>query len=557
MFSTIKKISVLILLLSLVFVCNNNYVNAAVYIPEKVRIGLFFDYESKNIYTAVAEFNVNAVKGLQFGFENSGKFTALYEQPASGTVIIRKDSYFIKNGITVTEYNPKQATLPSGEKIGPYHVQIGGAYTSLDLANTQIKNLKQKGIDAYPAYVNSWQVWTGFYTDANSAQLDISNSIAKKLGSGVYKVVQPSTSRISVLSANGTILFLYGSSTQIFHIHPRQDNNPYMLNVNGKAYRGDIEVRRFQDSDLTVINVLPLEQYLYGVVPCEIQASAHPEALKAQAVAARTYILKNINKYSVLSFNLCSSTLSQVYKGFSSEKPTTNKAVDDTKGKKVLYNGQLAYVYYFSSSGGRTEDNKNVWGYDYPYLRSVEDKYESGNSWKYNWETTHTASDIKKSLLSRGYDLGDIISITINRTSETGRATELEIKGTKDSVIFKNSACRSALDSLGSQWYTISTDSEIVLKNGEASIVETQLGGKKVMTADGLKTIKTVGNNVTVMGAGKVKKLVPAVPTYYKITGRGWGHAIGMSQEGAKGMANAGLKYDEILRHYFKGVIVQ
>ena len=183
---------------------------------------------------------------------------------------------------------------------------------------------------------------------------------------------------------------------------------------------------------MTLINVLPMEEYLYGVVPCEIQAGSHPEALKAQAVAARTYTVNNLKKYERLNFNMCATTYSQVYRGFNGEAGATSKAIDDTRGEIVTYEGKPASIFYFSSSGGKTEDVKNVWGSDgYPYLVSVEDKYESGKSWHYNWENSFTAQRIKEIMVGRGFNIGDILGIHITKRSEAGRAVEVVLRGSK------------------------------------------------------------------------------------------------------------------------------
>ena len=545
-----KKFSIFILLL-LVMVSNSIISSAAVQVPDKVRIGLFFDS------SAVAAFNVSADKGIQLGYVNKDNaFSVLCEESTSSDINIRKDTYYINNNNVLKEYDPTSKTVPPGEKVGPFHVQLGGTYKDLNSVNQQVLAVKQKGITAYPVFVDTWQLWTGFYTDKNAAQGDISGNIEKKLGTGTYSVVETSSNRIIAATNKGDILLMFGSSTSQFQIHPMQANNPYMFKINGKRYRGDLEVERRTGSDMTVIDILPLEQYLYGVVPSEIEGDSNPEALKAQAVAARTYTLNNLGKHSKFDFDLCSTTDCQVYKGFDGEATATNKAVDDTKGKKVTYNGKLAEVFYFSSDGGSTEDVKNVWGSAVPYLKSVPDPYESGKSYHYNWEVTLSADEIKKTMVSRGYNLGDILSMNITKVSDAGRATELVINGTKDKRVYKDENCR-AVFSLDSQWYTISTDADIFIRASAPSTSITSLAAKKVMTAEGLKTISLPNNKVTLAGAGGTKKIVPEIPTTYTINGKGWGHAVGMSQEGAKGMANAGFKYDQILTHYFPGTKVE
>jgi len=555
----VLRISTLVVIIAMIMAWNlagEMSAEAATNLPEYVRIGLYSNDAHSNI-KAVNSFNVSADKGLQFGIYIDGKFSPLIEESSSNTVIVRKDSYFVKNNNVVAEYSPGGKNIPEGEKTGPYHVKIVDAYTDYKSLEAQIKTIREMGIDAYPVYADSWQIWTGFYTDQDAAEKDIDSTIKGTLGDGSYTVVQPSSSRITVLRSDNKVALVFDSEKGLFHIRPKKENNPYIIKLDSVPYRGYLEVRRIEGSDMTVINMLPLEEYIYGVVPYEIEANSHIEALKAQAVAARTYTLNNLGKHSKYGFDLCPTTSCQVYKGYAGETESTNRAVDETKGKIVTYNGKPAQVFYFSSSGGRTEDVKNVWGSDIPYLKSVEDKYESGKSRYYNWESVYTSDEIKQILIGLNKDVGDILSINITKLSDAGRVTELVIKGTKGECTFVREACRYRFSLLRSQWYRITTDADVTVALSDSEQKKVNLSSVKVMTADGIKTVNLNQKQVTVKGSGGKNYTVSAVPTKYIFTGKGWGHAVGMSQEGAKGMALAGYKYDEILMHYFTGTKVE
>src|SRR5919109_4444256 len=145
-------------------------------------------------------------------------------------------------------------------------------------------------------------------------------------------------------------------------------------------YRGSIQVD-VVNGKLRAINVVGLEQYLYGVVPSEMPFNWLPEALKAQAVVARSYALATRRSGA---FDLYPDTRSQVYLGLEHERPSTNAAVDATAGQVVLYEGQVARTYFFSSSGGRTASAEDVWGEAVPYLLSVPDPYDSISP-HHNW----------------------------------------------------------------------------------------------------------------------------------------------------------------------------
>jgi len=524
-FLHIKKI-ILVILPIIVLFFSNEICRAYSDIPEEVRIGLFFNDSKTGQYTAVSSFTVDGESGLQIGRYSDDVFVSLVEENSSNALTVKKDV--------------------------AYHAKLGGNFETFDALKSKLEEYKANGIDAYPVFVDTWQIWCGFYSDENAMKAELGGVIE-------FSAVPPSSTRIAVLTSDGKVKLMYDSATGAFRIYPRKEKSPSLFRINGdskKVYRGGVEVLRQTGSDLTVINVLPLEEYLYGVVPGEIGASSPVEALKAQAVAARTYTINNLSKYKHLNFNLCTTTYSQVYKGYSVEHPATNKAIDDTKGEIVTYNGKPAAVFYFSSSGGKTEDVKNVWGSDgYPYLASVDDPYESGTSWHYNWQVSYTAQKIGEIMADRGFNLGNIVGVYITKRSEAGRATEVVVKGTKGERVYTNSNTRAFL-SLDSQWYDITTDSDVSVLTASGSSVNTQLNGKKVLTASGVNTINTTGS-LSVEGSGGVKKKVPTVPTTYIFTGKGWGHAVGMSQEGAKGMADAGFTYKEILTHYFTGTKVE
>jgi len=542
-----------IIIISNTYFENDKLISAGVTVPEKVRIGLYFET------TALSDFTVSAEKGLRIGSGNNNVFTPIYDEPSNGLVTIRKDSYFCLKNNKLTEYKTTDKNIPEGEKFGPVHIQIGSSYPDQNAAKAALAGIKSSGIAAYLAFVDTWQIWYGFYTDQKAAQADIDGVLKNKLQGYAFTPVLQAANRIVVTNPSSETAFIIGSDTNTLYVSPSKENNPCIFKINNNdslRYRGELEVKRITGSDMTVTNVIPIDHYLYGVVPAEIGASSHPEALKAQAVAARTYLIANLNKHKKQSFDLCTTTSCQVYKGFNGEYASTNKAVDDTAGKKITYNGKIAEVFYFSSSGGRTEDVKNVWGSDIPYLKSVEDKYESGKSYNYNWEITLTASKIKEIMLGRGYDLGDITGVNITKTSDAGRVIELVISGTKGQRVYKLDGCRTVFG-FNSQWYTIESDGAIPVKNADNNVVQTQLAAKKVMTADGIKDLNVKNGQITVIGSEEVKSTVSGATQSYKFVGKGWGHAVGMSQNGAMGMAKEGFTYEQILTHYFQRTVIQ
>ncbi|MGE4283981.1 MAG: SpoIID/LytB domain-containing protein [Clostridia bacterium] len=546
----------IITLICFLFTIFNTTMTAYAYegLPEKIRIGIYFER------SAPASVDINSDTGFEIGYEKDGQFVCLARELSTKNLVVRKDTYFINTGALLLEYSPNNPNVPEGTKYGPYHIQVGSTYSNYDLALQESNNLSKKGIQAFPAFINgTFKVWTGLYISLEQAQAAITQ-IKQSAEGKECGIISP--------SATSTLIFQQGSNVPklIF------DNNPsslliqsipskdavFLIGINGKNYRGGVEFKRFSDSDLTVIDLVDFEQYLYGVLPREMGGDWPLEALKAQAVSARTYAALHINKYQKYGFNLCTTTASQVYGGYSVEKSTCTKAVEETKGKILTYDGRPAYIYYFSTSGGQTEDIENVWGgAGVPYLVSVEDSYEpTEKSARGFWEVTMTPEAVEELLAAKGYDLGKITLVRVLENSNSGRVTKLQILGTKGEQIFEREKARTILG-LNSQLYSINTDGNLyAVGNNTANLKLIAASEVKVLSSSGINTMNVSGGRIYAMGAN-TKKSYAVVPQQYYISGKGWGHGIGLSQWGAWGMANAGFKYDQILTHYFSGTVVE
>lgn len=263
--------------------------------------------------------------------------------------------------------------------------------------------------------------------------------------------------------------------------------------IGKRAYRGELEVRALNAS-LTVVDELPLEEYLYGVVPSEAIPSWGLDALKAQAVAARTYAVSHLGQFASLGYDLKATVVSQAYGGAGVEKPSTTRAVDETEGQILTYHGQPIEAYYSDSAGGYTEACADVWGHAVPYLQAVPDFDQQ--SPRYVWQYQVPAAKLTSAIAR--LKIGDLRDITITERSYSGRVKQARLVG-----------------SLGSTLVT----------------------GEKLRFAFGLRsTFFNVGH---------------APDGSFLFAGRGWGHGVGMSQWGAKGMADMGYTYDQILAHYY------
>ena len=546
----IRKCFLPIIILSILMPYTGLTVNAA-QVPDTLRIGLYYSDTAAYTNTALSSFKINANSGLLVGFSKDNIFSEIYNEPTSALLTIRKDSYFTFSNTILKEVTAAEAATALTEKYGPYHIKIGIDYTDLPSLTLTLNLLKQSGIQAYPAYCDSWQIWVGNYLDEMTAMQDITNTLLPILGNGIYNLVSPNPNRIVATDAFNKTLCIFGSDVASFQVKPRIENYPSVFSINNKKYRGSLEVKRLTTSDMTVINVVTMMEYLYGNVPPEIGGNSPPEALKAQALASKMYAINNLGKHKKTGFDLCTTTSDQVYNGYSSEVASCNIAIDEIRDRVINYNGKTANaVFYFASGGGTTENVENVWGYPYAYLKSVVDKYEP----IFNWTKKLSASDVKAKIPN----IGNIIGMDITKTAATGRVTQLSVRGDAktDPTLYTLEKCRTIF-SLSSQLYTITTDADAALLVDNSSILKTQLGGKKVISATGVNTITSTNNKVTIVGADNQTNTIQLMPENYTFTGKGWGHAVGMSQEGAIGMAKAGFKYNQIIEYYFTGVKVE
>ena len=333
------------------------------------------------------------------------------------------------------------------------------------------------------------------------------------------------------------------------------DSQEFII-VDGKKYRGSIILKKDDNGLLTVINKVDLEDYISSVIAVEMSPSFNMEALKAQAVCARTYALKNIKKHNQRGFDVCANVDCQAYKGVSVENEKTNTAARETAGIVIEYDGKIIDAVYSATSGGWTEDVKYVWGSNIPYLKAVEDKYESKDVYGSSWEKEITVEKATEIMNKKGYELGTVTDIKVDDATEHGTVTKLIVKGTDGEKIFTKEGCRLAFGTITlSQAFTVTPISSVSKVQPVYAY-----GGKEVsnsvavLTSEGTSNINL--NNVTLMGTTKreYSGSVIGPVTGFVFKGRGYGHLVGLSQNGANGMAAEGFTYEEILKHYYKGI---
>jgi stage II sporulation protein D len=272
----------------------------------------------------------------------------------------------------------------------------------------------------------------------------------------------------------------------------------------GRWYRGEVKLVS-GSGGLTVINDLNLEDYVASVVGKEMYPIWPLEALKAQAVAARSYAIFQQQHPKYKLFDVLSTTTSQVYAGLDGEANTTQTAAQATAGQVLTYQGKVIESVFHSASGGHTENSEDVWMKAVPYLRGVPDFDQAAPV--FQWNLALTASQVRQRIPG----IGDIISITPVKTTPIGRVKILKVQGSRGALLMKGSDARRAL-----------------------GIKSTYFSAKPEF--------------------GPVAGTKGARPIGFQIVGQGSGHGLGMSQWGAYGLAMQGKLYQAILAHYFQGV---
>ncbi|MDO4721035.1 MAG: SpoIID/LytB domain-containing protein [Peptostreptococcaceae bacterium] len=346
---------------------------------------------------------------------------------------------------------------------------------------------------------------------------------------------------INIYNAAGEMMLSYREDSNAI-IHPM--NAP--IYINKKPYRGGVSFKIDKSGKLTVINVLWLEEYLYGVVPKEMVYSWGMEALKAQAVAARTYAIRNYGRYGAQGFDLCPTQNCQVYGGIEAENPRTTQAVDETRGLVLYHAGKPIQAVYHSSSGGTTENSENIWAEPIPYLRAVNDEFSLGSPHD-EWEYEITKANLEKKLAAAGKKVGSILAISTDKVSENGRVLKMTIIGTKGSASYEREGLRKFIgySNLKSNWFMV----------GAAFAAPPSSDPFSDISAAVAQSLQSAG---TVQPAAVFSTAGMADTDLFLFRGRGYGHGLGMSQYGARKMAEKGYNFSDILRYYFAGAeIVQ
>ncbi len=552
-----KKYIALLLLLSYIFVmfpavyADSSGTAFSTGVDPDIRVGLYYN----NAALPSANLANQIGSGYYFGFYDSQRSFIRLGFTAQEKITISKDKNMYVNSGNYYESLP-----PSGStSIGAFHVDSGVQYSTFDEASAAANAIEAStGVASFPTYITGvFGVRTGTYTSLDSAAAAVSS-----LGiSGGKAVGGSSTCYTVTVTATGKILFEFdsGSATGLA-INPTGAEATVTW-FKGYKYAGNFEYRRNNGNDITVINVLPISEYIKGVLPYEMNPNWHIEALKAQGISAASFALANLRKHGSLGFDVCNTTHCQVYRGRNSATANSDAAAEAVKGMGLYYNNRICSTVYHSSNGGSTESSKNVWLEDVPYLQAVPDNFENLTTANNGiWSFVYTKSDMTWILQNKNHSIGNIVDAYVDEYTPAGnvfRVSFVDSNGKK--ISFEKGATRTILNSetlkkyTHSQRYTISNGMSLV-PSGSSSEIPVSEG--YAIGAGGSITRLNGRSDVHILSASGTSALTGNTDSFI-VSGRGWGHNVGMSQHGAKGMAEKGYTYDRILQYYFTGANVE
>jgi stage II sporulation protein D len=252
---------------------------------------------------------------------------------------------------------------------------------------------------------------------------------------------------------------------------------------------------------MQVVNELDLEDYVKGVVPSEMSAGWHQEALRVQAVAARTYAVHQRLMNPLRDYDVVATTQDQVYRGRERLDRRVDRAVEATRGLVLTFQNLPIFAAFSSTAAGPTEDAANVWAKDLPYLKGVDCPFDAKSPY-YQWRTPLQVPELEEVLRRQGISVGRLNSITVDSRSRAGRVIRLRV---------------------------LHSDGELMIR------------GEELRRLVGYSVIPSTQFDVSLQGAEVL------------LLGRGAGHAVGLCQWGAKELAERGYSYRTILQYYFPG----
>lgn len=525
-------------------------------IPEKIRVGLKFGS------TSASTFNTSSNTGGKIGLYKDGSFSPFIDYTASDFFTVKSDE--------------------------SYHIQVGESFVSYFSAMNKISDMTARGaltISFYPMFRGNWYICTGAYPTESiyNPEYIVLNNIYRNLKT--IKFVKGSENCIIISNTSKNLFSFdgndYNTRMQIRSVNSSAGGVP-LMNLEKAQYRGNLEFYRLNGGNIILVNEVNIEEYLYSVLPAEMppgmpnQEGERLESLKVQALTARTFAYNQIkaSRYTQYNFDTDDTTNTQVYGGYTKvsgevgEYANSNKAVEQTGGKILLYNGLPATsIFYHSNDGGYKEEAANVWSATIPYILSAPDEFTARYNGKIKtWTGNFTGNSISSTIATyikgyNGIDVGTVEGIDVISRATSGRVIEILVKGSKNSYLLKKEHCRMALKlNISSQLFNFRTEDTINVLYSSATTSKNNLSDRAAKVLQGgYFTRKFISDTYGMVDTdGRIYERLNILSNDSQaiiVDGKGTGHGLGMSQDGAMQMSKEGYNAKAIVDFYYPGVV--
>ncbi len=517
---------------------------------DMLKVGI--KYGNDAMFSANLQNYNDTVAGLGYtmGYFDSGRvYVPLGMATQEYKISITADGNFYSSG---------NAYYPGAGGVGGWHLQLEETFADFDAAAEAAARYD----GAFVAYLmNEYAVRVGQYAsegDAQGALSTWSDTAARVVGPSSTGVV------VTVTGTNRVLFYFDCGGLRSLAVMPQSVAGEKPVTwFRGYRYYGAFEYQRVTGGNINVINVVNIEDYTKGSVPWEIGNDKPLEAIKAQAVCARTYAAMQ-KRHRAQGFDVCTTDDCQVYQGVAASNEITDRAVDETAGVYMYYDGKLAEAFYYSSNGGASEDAENVWGSEVAYCKGKPDPFEAtvaARIPKYNWTVTYTQSELTDRLKSRGINIGTVKKVYVSEYTPTGNVCAVTFEGSSGSKTVYRESCRLTLGLRSMRFAVGGADAETYYING-ADDSMTGIRGAYTISGTGEVSLFNGGaSDAYVITSGGVSSLKreteqAAKTDSFTFSGSGWGHNVGMSQWGATAMAELGYDFREILEFYYTGVTI-
>jgi len=540
-----------------------------------LRIGLFW---GTSVLPSANLQNVSgAGSGYHFGYYDTNRnFVPIGAWTETTAISITMDRNMVWHPGAAGGRGEYQEGTTGGVVVGCFHVQLNAGYSTYEEASAEAARHQEAFVRYQASQPNPFLVLIGQHTTRAEAEGAIGS-----LGISGAAVNAGTSNTITVTrTGTNTILFEFDMGNTPLGVMPRSvaGETPETW-FRGYRYNGGFQYSRRDGDLLTVANLVDIEDYVKGILPYEMSNAWPLEALKAQALCARSFAMRSLNRHGSSGIDLCVEEHCQVYRGRGAANERTDQAVDETSGMYITYNGQLVEAFYASSNGGASENVENVWFEARPYLRGVIDPYEADvipriRGYTYNWTITHTQAQLTERIRSRfpNSNLSTIASVRVGQYSPTGNVLNVimtDVNGRSQTfsgraqILQALGAPTLRFDVGGASWggqsSIFANDPATPVSSGTSYFGITSDGASTSAPSGSMYAITGSGDLVTVAGeptagsgGGSSTGLVGGA---FTIRGTGQGHQVGMSQWGAFSMAHYhNLTFEDIIHFYFTDV---